>query len=95
MSFKKSVEDFCKQIGQVFQNRVDVLINNAGIFEERVSSMEEKTPAGKDLVDMWEEVVMVNLMRMSGRYLPSKHGSVSTVSSVAATGSLHLTSEIV
>ncbi len=55
MSSKQSVEDSCKQIGQVFQNRVDVLINNASIFGECVSSIEEKTPAGKDLVDMWEE----------------------------------------
>ena len=91
MSSKPSVEDACKQIGQVFQYKLDILINNAGIFGERVSSMEETTPSGKDVVDMWEEVMMVNLlslMRMTGRCLPMmkecKHGAVITISSLAA-----------
>ena len=91
MSSKLSVEDACAQIAQVFQNKLDILINNAGIFGERVSSMEEKTPSGKDVVDMWEEVMTVNLlslMRMTGRCLPMmkecKHSAVITISSLAA-----------
>ncbi len=95
MGSKQSVEDSCKKLGEVFQNHVDILINNAGIFGERVSAMEEKTPSGKDTVDMWEEVMMVNLvnlMRMTGRCLPmmkeSKHGAVITISSLAATVSI-------
>jgi len=64
MSSKQSVEESCKQIGQVFQNRVDILINNAGIFGESISAIEEKTPSGKDVVDMWEEVMMVNLVNL-------------------------------
>jgi short-subunit dehydrogenase len=98
MSSKQSVDDACRQIGQLFQNKVDILINNAGIFGERTSSMEEKTSSGKDLVDMWEEVMMVNLvslMRMTGRCLPMmkecKHGAVITISSLAATVSTNLT----
>ncbi|CAF4579927.1 unnamed protein product, partial [Rotaria socialis] len=50
MSSKQSVEDACKEIGQIFQNKLDILINNAGIFGESISSIEEKTPSGKDVV---------------------------------------------
>jgi len=64
MSIKQSVEDSCKQISQIFQNRVDILINNAGISGELISAIEEKTPSGKDVVDMWEEVMMVNLVNL-------------------------------
>ena len=92
MSSKQSVEDSCKRIGEIFQNRLDILINNAGIYGESCSAIEEKTPTGKDIVDMWEEVMMVNLvnlMRMTGRCLPmmkaSKHGAIITISSLAAT----------
>ncbi|CAF5223116.1 unnamed protein product [Rotaria magnacalcarata] len=92
MSSKQSVEDACKEIGQIFQNKLDILINNAGIFGESVSSIEEKTPSGKDVVDMWDEVMTVNLlslMRMTGRCLPMmkecKHGAVIAISSIAAT----------
>jgi gluconate 5-dehydrogenase len=92
MASKQSVEDSCKKIGEIFENRVDILINNAGIYGEQSSAMEEKTPTGKDTVDMWEEVMMVNLvnlMRMTGRCLPMmkecKHAAVITISSVAAT----------
>jgi NADP-dependent 3-hydroxy acid dehydrogenase YdfG len=92
MTSKVSIDDACKQISQVFQNKLDILINNAGIFGERVSSIEDKTPAGKDIVDMWEEVMMVNLvnlMRITGRCLPMmkecKHGAIIAVSSIAAT----------
>ena len=92
MASKQSIEESCKKLGEVFQNRVDILINNAGIYGESVSAMEEKTPSGKDTVDMWEEVMtvnLVNLMRITGRCLPmmkeSKHGAVITVSSLAAT----------
>ncbi|CAF1653420.1 unnamed protein product, partial [Adineta ricciae] len=73
MSSKQSVEDACKQIQQVFESKLHVLINNAGTYGERAPSTEEKTPSGKDLVDMWEEVMMVNLvnlMRLTGRCLP-------------------------
>ncbi|UJR16650.1 hypothetical protein I4U23_003550 [Adineta vaga] len=92
MSSKQSIDDACKQIGQLFQNKLHILINNAGIFGERVSSIEEKTPSGKDVVDMWEEVMMVNLvnlMRITGKCLPMmkecKHGAIITISSLAAT----------
>ena len=92
MLSKQSVEDACKEIGQIFQNKLDILINNAGIFGESISSMEEKTPSGKDTVDMWDEVLTVNLlslMRMTGRCLPMmkecKHGAVIAISSLAAT----------
>jgi len=92
MSLKQSVDDSCKQIGQIFQNRIDILINNAGIAGETVSAIEEKTPSGKDVVDMWEEVMMVNLvnrMRMTGRCLQMmkecKHGAVIAISSLSAT----------
>jgi short-subunit dehydrogenase len=92
MSSKQSVDDSCKQLGQVFDNKLDILINNAGIFGDHVSSLEEKTPAGKDVVDMWEEVMMVNLvnlMRITGRCLPMMkertHAAIITISSVAAT----------
>ncbi|CAF2748892.1 unnamed protein product [Rotaria sp. Silwood2] len=92
MSSKQSVEDACKQIGQVFQNKLDILINNAGMIGESVSAIEEKTPSGKDVVDMWEEVMTVNLlslMRITGRCLQmmkeSKHGAIITMSSISAT----------
>lgn len=92
MSSKQSVEDACKQIGQVFENQINILINNAGIAGESVSAIEEKTPSGKETVDMWEEVMMVNLvnlMRITGRCLPMmkkcQHGAVITISSLAAT----------
>lgn len=95
MSSKQSVEDACRQVGQVFANKVDILINNAGIFGERVSVMDEKTPSGKDVVDMWEEVIMVNmlnLMRITGRLVPMmkecKHGAIIAISSLAATVSV-------
>lgn len=52
MSSKQSVEDSCKRISEIFQNRVDILINNAGIFGESCAATEEKTSAGKDTVDM-------------------------------------------
>ncbi|CAF4453481.1 unnamed protein product [Rotaria sp. Silwood2] len=92
MSVKQSVEDAYKQIGDVFQNKLDILINNAGVCGERVSSVQEKTPSGKDVVDMWEEVMTINLlslMRMTGRCLPMmkecKHGAIITISSLVAT----------
>ncbi|CAF1017870.1 unnamed protein product [Rotaria sordida] len=92
MSSKQSIEDACKQISHIFQNKLDILINNAGIAGESVSAIEEKTPSGKDVVDMWEEVMMVNLlglMRITGRCLPmmkeSKHGAIITISSLSAT----------
>ncbi len=92
LSSKQAVEDACKQISQVFENKLDILINNAGISGEDVSSIEEKAPSGKDVVDMWKEVMMVNLvnlMRLTGRCLPMmkkcKHGAVITISSLAAT----------
>ena len=57
--------------------------------------MEEKTSSGKDVVDMLEEVMTVNLlslMRMTGRCLPMmkecKHGAVITISSPAAVVSI-------
>ena len=89
---KQSVDDACKKIGEIFQNKLNILINSAGIMGENVPSIEEKTPSGKDLVDMWEEVMMVNLvslMRITGRCLPMmkecKHGAVITISSMVAT----------
>ncbi|CAF1531139.1 unnamed protein product [Rotaria sp. Silwood1] len=92
MSSKQSVDDACKQISQIFQNKLDILINNAGTLGEHVSAIEEKTPSGKDVVDMWEEVMTVNLlslMRITGRCLPmmkeSKHGAIITMSSLSAT----------
>lgn len=92
MSSKESVEDAIKKLDEIFEKHIDILINNAGIFGESVSSMEEKTPNGKDIVDMWEEVMMVNLlslMRITGRCLPMmkncKHGAIITISSLAAT----------
>ncbi|CAF1332090.1 unnamed protein product [Adineta steineri] len=91
MSSKQSVDDACKQIGQLFQNKLHILINNAGILGEHISSIEEKTSSGKDVVDMWEEVMnvnLVNLMRITGRCLPMmkecKHGAIITISSLAA-----------
>jgi short-subunit dehydrogenase len=102
MSSKQSVEESCKQIGQVFQNRVDILINNAGIFGESISAIEEKTPSGKDVVDMWEEVMMVNLvnlMRITGKCLPMmkecQHGAIITISSLAATVSIQNRKELI
>jgi len=102
MSSKQSVEESCKQIGQVFQNRVDILINNAGIFGESISAIEEKTPSGKDVVDMWEDVMMVNLvnlMRITGRCLPMmkecQHGAIITISSLAATVSIQNRKELI
>ena len=95
MSSKQSVDDACKKMSQIFQNKLDILINNAGISGEDVSSIEEKTPSGEDIVDMWEEIMMVNLvnlMRITGRCLPMmkecKHGAVITLSSLAATVSI-------
>jgi short-subunit dehydrogenase len=97
MSSKQSVDESCEQIRNIFQAKLDILINNAGIFGERVSSIDEKTPSGKDIVDMWEEVMMVNLvnlMRMTGRFLPMmktcQHGAIITISSLAATVRLQL-----
>jgi NADP-dependent 3-hydroxy acid dehydrogenase YdfG len=82
-------------MGQIFQNKLDILINNARIAGEDVSSIEEKTPSGEDIVDMWEEIMMVNLvnlMRITGRCLPMmkecNHGAVITLSSLAATVSI-------
>jgi len=108
MSSKQSVEDACKQIGQIFENRIDILINNAGISGESISAIEEKTPSGRDVVDMWEEVMMVNLvnlMRITGRCLPMmkecQHAAVIAISSLSATVSItnrkefYLTSKIV
>lgn len=92
MSMKQSVEDACKQIAQVFENKLDILISNAGVFGEYASAIEEKTASGKDIVDMWDEVMTVNLlslMRMTGRCLPMmkerKHGAIIAISSLAAT----------
>ena len=92
MSSKESVDEACQQIAKVFEKKLDILINNAGMFGERVSSIEEKTPSGGDVVDMWEEVMMVNLvhlMRLTGRCLPMmkacQHGAVIAISSLAAT----------
>ncbi|CAF1294078.1 unnamed protein product [Didymodactylos carnosus] len=95
MSEKLSVDETCKQIGSLFNNEVHVLINNAGIMGEQISSMEEKTKGDgeKDVVDMWEEVMMVNLvnlMRITNRCLQFmkkiEHGAaIITISSVAAT----------
>ncbi len=92
LSSKQAVDDACKKIGEIFQNKLNILINSAGISGENVSAIEEKTPSGEDVVDMWEEVMMVNLvnlMRITGRCLPMmkecKHGAVITLSSVAAT----------
>ena len=92
MSSKSSVDEACQQIGRVFDEKLNILINNAGIFGERISSIEEKTSTGKDVVDMWEEVMMVNLvnlMRITGRCLPMmkkcEHGAIITISSLAAT----------
>ena len=92
MNSKDSVDQSCAKVAEVFGKKLDILINNAGIFGERVSSIEEKTPTGKDLVDMWDEVMTVNLlslMRMTGRCLPMMktcgHGAIITISSLAAT----------
>ena len=92
MSSKESVDEACQQLANVFEKKLDLLINNAGIFGERVSSIEEKTPSGIDVVDMWEEVMMVNLvhlMRLTGRCVPMmktcQHGAVIAISSLAAT----------
>jgi short-subunit dehydrogenase len=92
LSSKESVDEACQQLANVFEKKLDLLINNAGIFGERISSIEEKTPSGIDVVDMWEEVMMVNLvqlMRLTGRCLPMmrtcQHGAVIAISSLAAT----------
>lgn len=92
MSSKQSVDESCLKLAEVFEKRLEILINNAGISGEAVPSFEEKTPSGKDLVDMWEEVMnvnLVNVMRMTGRCLPmmksSGHGAIITISSLAAT----------
>lgn len=92
MASKESVENACKLIGQKFENKLDILINNAGTCGETVSAIEEKTPSGRDVVDMWEEVMTVNLlslMRLTGRCLQmmkqSKHGAIITISSLSAT----------
>ena len=71
MSSKQSIEDTCKQIGQIFQNKLHILINNDRMFGEYASTIEEKTSSEKDIVDIWEEVIMmnlVNLMRIRGDY---------------------------
>lgn len=92
MSSKTSVDQAAQEIGNVFNKKLHFLINNAGIAGEAVPAHEEKAPSGRDTVDMWEEVLMVNLvnlMRITGRCLPmiknSEHGAVVTVSSLAAT----------
>lgn len=81
ISNHKKIEEFVEDCGKIFSNKIDVLINNAGITQDNLSIRMKE--------DEWNKVIEINLSstffitkNVIKKMLKSKNGKIINVTSV-------------
>ena len=82
------IEEFINECGQIFENRIDILINNAGVTQDNLTIRMKK--------DEWDKVINLNLTsnfhitkNVIKKMLKNKSGKIINITSVVGhTGNL-------